>query len=200
MTITLSAADFVRGVNSVLACASGDRTLPALNVVRIEWDERAVVFAATDRYVMGEQTVERPAPADGEEPRSPGAVSIPLEAVKAVLAILKATAPKGNLLDTREVTIPPVPEWGHASIEGVAFGTPGDFPKYRSLFPHESTQAEIARVLFDVDKLAQRAGPKVKGRRADLECRFTGEVKAICVKRVGDDTFRGLLMPIRPSA
>lgn len=200
MTITLSAADFVRGVNSVLACASGDRTLPAISCVRVEWDERAVVFVATDRYVMGEQTIERPAPASPDEVRACGAVSIPLETVKAVLTVLKATAPKGNLADGREVMLAACDERGRGEVYGQAFESPGDFPKYRSLFPHESTQAEISRVLFDVDKLAQLAGPKVKGRREPLECRFTGEVKPICVTRVGDDTFRGLLMPIRPSA
>lgn len=192
----MPAADFVRGVTSVLACAGGDITVPAINCVRIEWDAATAFFAATDRYVLAEQTI--PLAADPE--RVAGAVSVPLEALKSVLAALKATAPKGNLLDVREVEIPAVGEYGQGAIAGVDFGTPGDFPKYRSLFPGEGTRGEVTRVLFDPDKLAQLAGPKVKGRREPLDCRFTGELKPICVSRVGDDTFRGLLMPIRPTA
>lgn len=187
--LTMPAADFVRGVTSVLAAASGDRTLPVLNAVLVEWDAYGVTFAATDRYVCAEQVVPLP-----DDAREAGKALVPVEVVKSVLAVLKATAPKGNLADDRNVLV------DDCEVYGQAFESPGDFPRYRSLFPAADAEGEIAAVVFDPALLAKLAGPKVKGRLPALRLKFTAPVKPVLVTRQDDEHFRGLLMPIRPTA
>jgi DNA polymerase III sliding clamp (beta) subunit (PCNA family) len=190
-TLTIPAQHFADGVNSVLACASTDRTVPALFVIRVDWDAEAVRFIATDRYVLGEQTIPRPEPVGDDE----GAISVPVPAIKPALALIKAGA-------LAEVTIEcNADAWGKGSVGGVAFDGVAEFPKYRALFPHDSAVTAIERNAFDPAKLIQLAGPKMKGSYCSLVLEYTGEAKIIRVQRQGgltlNEGFRGLLMPIR---
>ena len=193
MKLTLTAEAFASGVNSVLACAADDRTVPALACVFVCWDETSVKFVATNRYVLGEQTVMRPEAAEGDDIE--GRTSIPLDAAKSALAVVKATKPA-------TVEIVSDGQYQQGSVAGVSFEVPGDFPKYESLFP--ATAGPVEALAADPARIAELAGPKVKGRTAALRFTFAGDPKKpITVARLPwpgtevDESFRGLLMPIK---
>lgn len=192
--LTLPAPSFVEGINSVIACADDDRTVPALNCVRVIWDAERVLFVATDRYTLAEQTIRREEAVGDVE----GAVSIPLAAVKSALAVIKAGA-------VTDVAIEANGSHEQGSVAGVAFTEPSEFPRYEAVFPHPDTYSEVGQLAFDPALVAQLAGPKVKGRYAGLKFTFgSGPTKPVTVHRMRDNevtgpTFRGLLMPIRTS-
>lgn len=193
-SITLPALAFVDGANSVILCASDDRTVPALNCVRVIWDAERVLFVATDRYTLAEQTIRREEAVGDVE----GAVSIPLAAVKSALAVIKAGA-------VTDVAIEAGGPYEDGSVAGVAFTEPGEFPRYELLFPRPDAFSEIGELAFDPALVAKLAGPKVKGKFAGLKFTFgSGPTKPVTVHRMRDNevtgpTFRGLLMPIRLS-
>lgn len=199
MKLTLTAEAFLSGVNSVLACASSDRTFPALNCVFVKWDEVRVAYVATNRYVLGEQTDRRPG-VDGaiyEGDDVEGQVSVPVDALKAALTLVKAAKP---------TTVELVAEGAYqrGSVAGIAFEEPSEFPRYESLFP--KTEGPVETMAADPLRIAELAGPKVKGRPAVLRFTFAGSPnKPVTVARAPwpgtevDESFRGLLMPIKLS-
>lgn len=191
MNLTLPAADFVRGVNSVIACAGDSKTIPALHCVHVAWDALSgVQFVATDRYVCAEQTIPF---REGETVEDFGAVSIPLDAVKNALAVIKATNPA-------TVTVTSDGQYTPGSVAGIAFAGVGEFPKYASLFPSLDSLGSVEAFIVDPAKVAQLAGPKVKGLHSPMRIAFgASAIKPALVTRTNDEHFRGLLMPIRPA-
>lgn len=191
-SLTLPAPAFAAGVNSVIACASDDRTVPALCAVRIIWDADRVLFVTTNRYVLAEQEIAREDPAGDDE----GAVTVPLVAIKAALAVVKAAA-------VADVVIECGGSWQPGTVAGIAFDEPGEFPKYEALFPRPDAFGDVGHLAFDPSLIAKLAGPKVKGHYAGLKFTFgAGPAKPVLVHRMRDNevtgpTFRGLLMPVR---
>lgn len=190
-TLNIPAKEFADGVNSVIACASADKMLSVLAVVRVEWDETSVRYVTTDRYVLAEQTMPR-VELEGDPE---GAISIPLDVVKSTLSLIKAGAINGVSVKV-EAHGP-----GRHEVAGIRFDGVGEFPKYGALFPADSTITEVTRNAVDPGKLVQLAGPKVKGRYCSLLLEYTGEAKIIRVRRLDgtdlNEGFRGLAMPIR---
>lgn len=182
MTITIPAKDFTRCVLSVLACAGDDMTVPSLAVVNVSWDYDRVLFMATDRYVAAEHQLPMP-----DADRAHGAISIPRDTIKRALAVIKATTPENVTINNIAHT-----------VLGIPFRGVGEFPKIATLFDKAfATFAAVESILWDPAKLAQLAGPKVKGRYSPLRVQFTGAAKPMLVTRQGDHDFRGLLMPCR---
>lgn len=203
---TIPTDAFLRGVSSVLPCADTDRTMPALNTVNIAWDTDGWVFAATDRYVLGEHAIAAPDP-----DRVAGSVSVPVDALKSALAVIKATSPDLiaiSLAWERGSGADPL-TYVPASVLGIPFESPGEFPRYKPLFPAAEDYSDLGVCAFDPAKVAQLAGPKVKlgrgsARHRDMRFIFTkpskagsGHLRPITVTRIGDEEFRGILMPVR---
>ncbi len=192
--LVMATTHFAAGVNSVLACAATDRTSPTLCAINIAWADGLVVFSATDRYVLGEQTI-RHLPEDVEASEPSGSALVPTDTVKAVLAMVKAS--KQPTVAIEGAAAP----YEEGKLAGLPFAGLDAWPKVASLFPHESLLGGIERVGINPGKLVQLAGPKFRGKYPDLRLNFQkdGPAKGVLVTRIVDEdrAFRGLIMPIR---
>lgn len=201
VTVTLPATELVRAIVSVMPCAGRDVTMPAINAVHIEWGATEIVCAATDRTVLGEHTVTL-LESQCDPARESGAVSVPLDTLKSFLAVVKATRPDAVTLELEGHEYRGQVEWARGTIQGIPFGAPGAFPKYRTLFPHRDSFGPIGSMIVDPARIAQLAGPKVRGKFSPLRFDFTPSEnfpKPVTVTRLGDEEYRAIVMPIRPA-
>jgi DNA polymerase-3 subunit beta len=144
---TLGSDAFAAAVAQVALAAGRDDTLPVLTGVRLEIEGETVTLAATDRYRLAVRTLPwRPAVSDVSTTALVPARTL-AETARALAAgpeVVVALSPGGTGGSTD----------GMIGFEGAGRRTTsrlleGEFPKYRSLLPNDSTAlAEVATAPF----------------------------------------------------
>jgi DNA polymerase-3 subunit beta len=163
---------FAEAVGQVALAAGRDDTLPVLTGVRLEIEDDALTLAATDRYRLAVRTLPW-------KPGTPGLSTTALVPARTLADTAKA------LTSGPEVTLALSSGSGAEGMigfEGGAHGSArrttsrlleGEFPKYRSLLPSESSAvAEVSTVPFveavrRVALVAARNAPVRLGFSAD---------------------------------
>jgi DNA polymerase-3 subunit beta len=159
---------FAAAVAQVALAAGRDDTLPVLTGVRLEIDGETLTLAATDRYRLAVRTLPW-------KPGTPGLSTTALVPARTLADTAKA------LTGGPEVTLALSSGSGGDSMIGFEGGgrrttsrlLEGEFPKYRSLLPSESTAvAQVATVPFveavkRVALVAARNAPVRLGFSAD---------------------------------
>jgi len=133
---TLDSDLFAAAVAQVALAAGRDDTLPVLTGVRVEIDGETLTLAATDRYRLAVRTL-------GWRPETPGMSTTALVPARTLADTAKA------LTSGPEVTVAlatGAAGEGMVGFEGAGRRTTsrlleGEFPKYRSLLPSESSAA-----------------------------------------------------------
>jgi len=156
---------FAQAVSQVAIAAGKDDTLPVLTGIRMEIDGGNITLAATDRYRLAVRTF----------PWSPTKTSIELNTL--IPAKILADAAK-NMTSSSTVSIAIAPD-GEKLIgfesEGMRTTTrllDGEFPKYRSLLPNESS----TRATIDTQELmnAVKRVALVAERNTPIRMTFSG--------------------------
>lgn len=187
-TIKFKALDLRRVLaNASLFAAPEKDCLPALSVVRFDWEENHLLAVATNRYVLSWEEVV-PAEADGQE-----SFSIPTRDVKRILALLPKTDRNA------EAQLQYDPETGR--IEVVYLGDVirfkaggGQFMQWRTL-RDRFDGAEQKTVTLGAGWLGLLA--KVDGgyKGASVHFEMAEDCKPVRVS-IGE-TFRALIVPIK---
>ena len=194
---TLDSDVFAAAVAQVALAAGRDDTLPVLTGVRLEIEGDALTLAATDRYRLAVRTLPW-------RPSAAGLVTTALVPARTLADTAKA------LTGGSEVTIALATGTGGEGMvgfEGAGRRTTsrlveGEFPKYRSLLPSESSAvAEVAtgafveavkrvalvaerntpvRLAFSADGLVLEAGGSDQAQASEhLSCSWEGEAMQI---------------------
>jgi DNA polymerase-3 subunit beta len=163
---------FAGAVAQVALAAGRDDTLPVLTGVRLEFDDDALTLAATDRYRLAVRTLPW-------KPTVPGLSTTALVPARTLAETAKAltAGPEVTLALSSASGGGPGGE-GMIGFEGGGRRTTsrlleGEFPKYRSLLPSESTAvAEVSTLPFveavrRVALVAARNAPVRLGFSAD---------------------------------
>jgi DNA polymerase-3 subunit beta len=188
---------FGAAVAQVALAAGRDDTLPVLTGVRIEIEGEQVTLAATDRYRLAVRTLTW-------KPEQPGMSATALVPARTLAETAKAltSGPEVTLALSTGTT-----GEGMIGFEGGGRRTTsrlleGEFPKYRSLLPSESSAfAEVAtapfveavkrvalvaarnapvRLAFSADGVVLEAGGQDDAQASErLECGWEGEEMAI---------------------
>lgn len=129
---SIDAGIFGHAVTQVAIAAGRDDTLPTLTGIRVEIDGSSIVLAATDRYRLAVREIEW-SPADN---KAHAELLVPAKT-------LADTAKSLSGGDTVSLSLPPEGE-RLMGFEGSNRRTTtrlldGEFPKYRSLLPNESS-------------------------------------------------------------
>jgi DNA polymerase III subunit beta len=159
---TLDAELFADAVNQVALAAGRDDTLPVLTGVRVEIEGELVTLAATDRYRLAVRTLPW-------RPETPGLSATALVPARTLSETAKALT-SGKEVSLALSTAGTGAGEGMIGFEGGGKRTTsrlleGEFPKYRSLLPSESSaKAEITTLPFveavkRVALVAQRNAP-----------------------------------------
>jgi DNA polymerase-3 subunit beta len=169
---TLGSDVFAAAVAQVALAAGRDDTLPVLTGVRFEIEGDTLTLAATDRYRLAVRTLPW-------RPTDPGISTTALVPARTLSETARAltSGPEVTLALSTPSGSGAVSE-GMIGFEGAARRTTsrlleGEFPKYRSLLPSESTaQAEVATAPFveavkRVALVAARNAPVRLGFSAD---------------------------------
>jgi DNA polymerase-3 subunit beta len=165
---TLESDVFAAAVAQVALAAGRDDTLPVLTGVRVEIEGETVTLAATDRYRLAVRTLSW-------RPSDPGLTTTALVPARTLADVAKA------LTAGPEVSVALASGTageGMVGFEGAGRRTTsrlleGEFPKYRSLLPSESTAvAEVPTAPFveavkRVALVAERNTPVRLGFSAD---------------------------------
>jgi len=188
---------FGAAVAQVALAAGRDDTLPVLTGVRVEIEGDQVTLAATDRYRLAVRTLDW-------KPEQPGLSATALVPAKTLADTAKA------LTGGPEVTLALATGGSGEGMIGFEGGgrrttsrlLEGEFPKYRSLLPSESTAlAEVAtgsfveavrrvalvaarnapvRLAFSAEGVVLEAGGQDDAQASErLECGWEGEEMAI---------------------
>lgn len=188
---------FGAGVAQVALAAGRDDTLPVLTGVRVEIEGDQVTLAATDRYRLAVRTLPW-------KPEQPGMSATALVPARTLADTAKA------LTSGPEVTLALSTGGAGEGMIGFEGGgrrttsrlLEGEFPKYRSLLPSESTSvAEVAtapfveavkrvalvaarnapvRLAFSADGVVLEAGGQDDAQASErLECGWEGEEMSI---------------------
>ncbi len=157
---TVGSDAFAAAVGSVAVAAGRDDTLPVLTGVRIEIDGDALTLAATDRYRLAVRTLRW----QPDDPAIQGSALVPARTL--------AEAAK-SLTTGAEVSVALATGAGGEGLIGLAGGSrrtttrllDGEFPKYRSLLPSESSAvalvdtAQLVEAVRRVALVASRTSP-----------------------------------------
>lgn len=187
-TIKFKALDLRRALaNASLFAAPDKDCLPALSVVRFDWEEGHLLAVATNRYVLSWEEVV-PAEADGED-----SFSIPVRDVKRILAMLPKTDRQA------EVQLQYDPETDRIEVvylgDVIRFaGSTGQFVNWR-LLRDRFDGAEQKTVTFSAGWLGLLA--KVDGgyKSAPVHFEMADSNKPVRVS-IGE-TFKALVVPIK---
>ena len=167
---TIDASLFAHAVGQVAIAAGRDDTLPTLTGVRVEVDGSTIVLAATDRYRLAVRECEW-SPSDAK-----------VHAELLVPAKTMSDTAK-SLASADDVTIALAPEGERLmGFEGADRRTTtrlldGEFPKYRSLLPSESSthaRVDTASLIEAVKRVAL-----VAERNTPLRLTFSGAEVAL---------------------
>jgi len=165
---TLESDVFAAAVAQVAVAAGRDDTLPVLTGVRVEIDGETLTLAATDRYRLAVRTL-------GWRPETPGLTTTALVPARTLADTAKA------LTAGPEVAVALAAGSGGEGMigfEGAGRRTTsrlleGEFPKYRSLLPSESSAvaevptAPLVEAVKRVALVAERNTPIRLGFSAD---------------------------------
>jgi len=165
---TLESDVFASAVAQVAVAAGRDDTLPVLTGVRVEIDGETLTLAATDRYRLAVRTL-------GWRPETPGLTTTALVPARTLADTAKA------LTAGPEVAVALAAGSGSEGMigfEGAGRRTTsrlleGEFPKYRSLLPSESSAvaevptAPLVEAVKRVALVAERNTPIRLGFSAD---------------------------------
>lgn len=195
-TFTVPVGDFTRVLSNAAVFAGKDTTLPVLNAVRVEISapdqnaEATMTAVATDRYTIGMDTCN-------------------------VSGVINELALLISLPDVQRL-VKAAKSCKHGYVVGaveqdervrfdIAFDATmivqqqdGEFPKYRSLIPDDSTldaSDGVNTIAFDPSKLARFDKVQGSGRLDPIKLRLLTPTKPALVTK--GDTFIGLIMPIR---
>ena len=167
---TIDASLFAHAVGQVAIASGRDDTLPTLTGVRVEIHRATIVMAATDRYRLAVRECEW-------SPRDSKAHAELLVPAKTMLDTAK------SLASADDVTIALAPEGERLmGFEGADRRTTtrlldGEFPKYRSLLPNESSthaRVDTASLIEAVKRVAL-----VAERNTPLRLTFNGAEVAL---------------------
>jgi DNA polymerase-3 subunit beta len=159
---TIDAEVFADAVAQVALAAGRDDTLPVLTGVRVEIEGEEVTLAATDRYRLAVRTLPW-------TPETPGLSATALVPARTLSETAKALATGKEVVLALSTAGTGAGE-GMIGFEGAGKRTTsrlleGEFPKYRSLLPSESSaKAELTTLPFveavkRVALVAQRNAP-----------------------------------------
>ncbi|RJK94707.1 DNA polymerase III subunit beta [Vallicoccus soli] len=168
---TFTGAAFAGAVAQVAVAAGRDDTLPVLTGVRVEIEGDAVTLAATDRYRLAVRTLPW-------SPAQPDASSVALVPARTLTDTAKALAAADEV-----VVALAAGSGGEGLIgfDGAARRTTsrlldGEFPKYRSLLPSESSSRATVHTAGLVEAVKRVA--LVAERNTPVRLAFTdGEVR-----------------------
>lgn len=193
-TITLDAAVLERVlVNGILFAAPSKDCLPALEVVRFDWDGDTLYAVATNRYVLSREQVDYHGDGNthGRDPFSVGTAD-----AKRVISMLKAVRLAGFPVavkydgDAGTVTF---------TVDGntltVSTGH-GEFPKWQRLMPADDSGREMASITIGAQWLGLLA--KVKADRGS-PVRFGFNGTKPMRAEIGEH-FRAIICPMREAA
>jgi DNA polymerase-3 subunit beta len=188
---------FAAAVSQVAVAVGRDDTLPVLTGIRVEFEDDRLVLAATDRYRLAVR----------ELAWTPGRTDVNTVALVQGRSVAETAR---SLADSESVTIALSGSGsgeGLIGFEGAASGESrrttnrlldGEFPKYRSLLPSESTSIAVidsasfletvkrvalvadrntpVRLTFDDGQVIVEAGTGDEAQAVEsLTCTFTGE-------------------------
>lgn len=186
---TAQLGDILELLEGAASQASTDKSLPALNGVRLYSEGGYLYAAATDRYRLISGRIEADALLD--LPKG----LIPLADIKRITALLKG---EGKRMDTLPVTFSRVANLLTVSVRGNAvtielFET--HFPPIGYLLSDDYTPQAIEKVTFNPAFMADYA--KIAGKGKPITITFAGDNKPMRVRLDGDKVeWRALLMPM----
>jgi DNA polymerase III sliding clamp (beta) subunit (PCNA family) len=194
-TITLDASVLERVlVNGILFAAPSKDWLPALEVVRFDWDGLALLAVATNRYVLSRETVDYHGDGSTE---GRDAFSVGVSDAKRVISLLKAIrSPQFPVSvkydsDSAKATF---------TIDGdtiIVSAEHGDFPKWRNLVPSDDTVNAVESIAIGANWLALLAKVKTDWKGAPVRFQFNG-TKPVAVT-IGEH-FKAIVVPLRDKA
>ena len=180
-------SDALRQLANVALFADSTRGA-TLGVVRLECDGVKITAVATNRYVLGVETIAL------NEPAEPFTVSLDVAALRPALKLttngysapLRITVGLGSVVFDNGEGLARVPT------------SPPDFPKWERLFPNgDTSDHEPLPVTFGVAPRLLAILAKVTAETKDAPVRLTVHTPLKpCVAEIGD-TFRALIMPVR---
>lgn len=166
---------FAAAVGQVALAAGRDDTLPVLTGVRIEIDGEQITLAATDRYRLAVRTL-------GWRPAQPGLSATALVPARTLAETAKALTGGAEVMLALAGTETGSPGDGMIGFEGGPAGSPrrttsrlleGEFPKYRSLLPSESTSTAQVQTMQLVEAVKRVA--LVAARNAPVRLDFSAD-------------------------
>ncbi|GAC1611295.1 MAG: DNA polymerase III subunit beta [Mycobacteriales bacterium] len=173
-TGSLESDVFAAAVAQVAVAAGRDDTLPVLTGVRVEIDGEQLTLAATDRYRLAVRTL-------GWRPQQPGLTATALVPARTLAETAKALT--GGAEVTLALTSGGMSTGdGMIGFEGGPVGAvrrttsrllEGEFPKYRSLLPSESSA--VAEVTTSQLVEAAKRVALVTARNAPIRLGFSAE-------------------------
>lgn len=194
-TITLDAAILERVLaNGILFAAPSKDYLPALEVVRFDWDGDTLMAVATNRYVLSVETV--PYHGDGNTDGR-DVFSVGTSDAKRVIAMLKAL---------RSPSFPVAVKYDSEAnkvtflIDGdqiIVSAEHGEFPKWRNLVPAGDATGPVDTISLGANWLGLLAKVKSDWKGAPVKFTFNG------TKPVGAEIgehFRAVIVPIKNAA
>jgi DNA polymerase-3 subunit beta len=168
---TFTGAAFAAAVGQVAVAAGRDDTLPVLTGVRVEIDGDQVTLAATDRYRLAVRTLPW-------SPSEPGAAAVALVPARTLTDTAKALASADEVVVALAAGSSGE---GLIGFDGAARRTTtrlldGEFPKYRSLLPSESSSRATVHTAGLIEAVKRVA--LVAERNTPVRLAFTdGEVR-----------------------
>lgn len=210
--LTIPTAELVGAIGDVAPMAWPDTEIPALNVVRVEWDGTVLHTLATDRYRLGwsrwnpddipddGQPVQDDLMTDWGSGDEPWAVSLPLADALHLVKVFGLPAKEGRVPLEVDVTAGRLTVRRRAGVSVhpaytavAATLVPANWPDVHDLLGRASELGKVQTVLFNAKWLADFAQVRPHG---PLELSFTGE-SGLCHVAIGT-RFTGAIMPQRP--
>lgn len=212
MTLTIPTAELVGAIADVAPMAWPDVDIPALNVVRFEWDGDVLHTYGTDRYRLGwsrwspddapiaDRPVQEDLLTDWGSADEPWAVSVRLDDALHLAKVFTLPAKEGRV--PLEVDVAPgrltvrrrAGVSAHPAYTAVAETlVPANWPNVDDTLGRASTLDKVQTVIFNAGYLADFAKVRNHG---PLELSFTGET-SLCHVQIGT-RFTGAITPQRP--
>lgn len=194
MSLSVDSKHLLDAIARVKPFACTDETIPAINAIRLDYKpEHGLAVVATDRFILGVQSVYAARSETGENLESFG-VTIPLGQLPIVQATAKCS---------RRVLISPT-ERDHATIAGYIV-KPDDTAGYAVGIDHPMPWPDWRGMVrnFDQADRLRRARPRVLGRspisRQAATHPANQDADSIDQSMIATDgdNFIGLLMPVR---
>lgn len=188
-TITVSTPLFVHMLTDLVRFASPDKTLPMINAVRLHsavlQGGGVLVGTATDRFKLAQTHTA----GEGALPDS----LVRLADCKRALTVLKGYSGPGDLLTL--VQDGPTLTLNHTAVTLRFDLLAVDFPKVERLLADDTNPSSEQRITLRAEHLGAFTAVSAR-RREPMRVRLQGERKPTLIQ-IGD-TFRGLVMVVRP--